>query len=637
MPILTVGPNSMFPSIAAAMRAGGPGDTIVLESGYSNEAVTVLHNGMTITGDATSTGIILQLGSGIATFSLGGGAPFEVRDAPDGNGIVGNAGDNLITVTGGSDAVDGGAGVDRLVIDYRLALGAVTGDSTSNFTEAGAGGRMVTVVDGTIEHFTVLTGSGADTITTGGGDDIIETGEGAGTVTAGQGFNRIIGGSGADTFTGLDGGNYMDGGDGKNVLTTGGGRDTILSGTGADTIVAGAGDDRVTVRGGADTSDGGAGDDVLVIDYSAMVTNISGGVSSGNLAAGFTGRLADLDGASIDFVGTETFIFTGGGGSDTVTTGGGADTLNGGAGDDVLAGGGGADTLSGGDGRDTLDGGDGDDLLAGGAGSADTLLGGGGADTVTYAGASRGVIVDLDVQLTWDGTLNDTLGSVENVIGTAFDDIFFGSSADNILDGGAGGRDDLRGYGGNDTVSYASSDRGVIIDLDAQITSDGLVQDTLQSIENARGSGFNDIVFGSSGDNRIEGGSGSDQLNGYAGADTLLGGADADVLSGGAGADRFVFTALTDSRVQARDRISDFNAADGDLIDLSAIDADLTLAGDQAFSFVSNFTGVAGQALLSFDGAANRTTLQLDQNGDGVADFSLLIDGAVGSGSGFVV
>ena len=186
MTLRTVGPHSQYASIAAAMGAAGPGDTIQLESGYSHETATVLFSGMTIDGGAQSRDIVLNLGSGIATVTLTGTAPFHLNDAGDGNGIVGNAGNNLITVTGGVDAVDGGLGVDRLVVDYRDATGAITGDSTSNFTEAGGGGRSVTVTDGTIEHFTVLTGLGADTITTGAGNDIIKTGQGASTVSAGS-------------------------------------------------------------------------------------------------------------------------------------------------------------------------------------------------------------------------------------------------------------------------------------------------------------------------------------------------------------------------------------------------------------------------------------------------------------------
>src|SRR5687768_1855805 len=101
MAILTVGATSSYPTIAAAMLAAAPADTIQLESGYANETATVTHEGITIFGDATSTGIVISIGAGIATFTLTGDAPINVMDAADGEGIVGNAGANLITVRGG--------------------------------------------------------------------------------------------------------------------------------------------------------------------------------------------------------------------------------------------------------------------------------------------------------------------------------------------------------------------------------------------------------------------------------------------------------------------------------------------------------------------------------------------------------
>ena len=384
MVVRTVGPNSGFPSIAAAMQAAGPGDTIRLEAGYSNETATVMFSGMTIFGGSASHGIVLNLAIGIATVTMTGTAPFVLLDASDGNGIVGNAGNNRITVSGGVDAVDGGLGVDRLIVDYSQATGAVTGNSTSNFSEAGGGGRTVTITNGTVEHFTILTGSGADTITTGAGNDIIKTGDGASTVSAGQGANVIVGGVDADTITALDGGNIIHAGDGTNTVTSGGGNDRIFSGTGADTIVAGGGVDRISLLGGADSVDAGAGHDHLVIDYSAMTSDVSGGITGGNFATGYVGHIADLVGNSVDFQRSESFSITTGSGSDTLITGNGADMLSGGRGSDMLKAGGGQDTLFGGAGND---------LLRGGLGT-DVVTGGGGADMFVFASvaeASTGV------------------------------------------------------------------------------------------------------------------------------------------------------------------------------------------------------------------------------------------------------
>lgn len=477
----TVGPNSSFPTIAAAMGAAGAGDTILLEAGYSNETATVTHNGMIVSGGATSTGIVLDLGTGIATFSLAGTAPINVRDAGDGNGIVGNDGANVVTVTDGSDAVNGGLGDDRLVVDYRLATGAVTGDSTAAMAEAG-GTRLVTI-NGGFEHFTVLTGSGADTITTGAGDDVISTGEGASTVTAGQGSNTITGGSGADTVTALDGGNFIDGGDGTNVLTSGGGDDIFMSGTGADTIVAGGGSDVVTVRGGADTSVGGLGDDRLVVDYSAFGTAVTGGVTGGNLISGYSGHIADLAGDAIDFQSTESFWVTTGSGNDAITTGDGVDRLTGGLGNDVFNGGGGNDTLTGDAGNDTLDGGSGIDTLSGGVGTDRYYVDAAG-DTVTEAvnGGTDLIYASVDYTLA-SGQEVEQLRANAGATGLTLT----GNEFVNAIFGGAG-QDFLRGGGGDDRLLGGG---------EADRLQGGLAMDTLTG-----GAGEDAFVFSKGSVNR---------------------------------------------------------------------------------------------------------------------------------------
>ena len=499
MAIRTVGPTSTFPTIAAAMLAANAADTIVLEAGYSNETATVTHNGMTVSGQASSTGIILHLGTGIATFALGGSAPITVDDAPDGNSIVGNDGDNTIIVTNGVDAVTGGLGVDLLRVDYHTATGAITGNSTSNFTEAGGSGRAVSIVDGTFENFTVLTGSGADTLTVGDGDNTIKAGSGANTITAGQGANRIFGGDDADTITAGDGGNTIDGGDGANTLTSGAGNDRIYSGTGADTIVAGGGSDQVTVLGGADTVDSGAGSDRLIVDYSALTTDVTGGVTSGNLLSGYTGNIADTTVHTVGFVGTEAFTVTTGSGNDKITTGAGIDRLTGGAGNDALDAGDGNDVLSGGDDQDTLRGAGGNDQLNGGNGN-DKLLGGAGADD---------------------------------------------------HDGGAG----------VDVAQYTYATAGLLADLQVSSNNTGeAAGDTYVSVENLIGSRFADNLRGDIGNNSIAGGNGDDTLYGRTGNDELIGGNGNDRLIGGSGNDSFVFGSTLNGTTNVDD-ISDFSVA----------------------------------------------------------------------------
>ena len=87
------------------------------------------------------------------------------------------------------------------------------------------------------------------------------------------------------------------------------------------------------------------------------------------------------------------------------------------------------------------------------------------------------------------------------------------------------------------------------------------------------------------------------------GNDTLAGGGGADTLTGGAGANRFVFSVAD---LGSSDEITDFSHAHGDKIDLSAIDANSGVAGDQAFSFIGTggSTHVAGQLHYSSSGGA---------------------------------
>ena len=599
MTTFAVGPTAPFHTIAAAMLAAGASDSIVLQSGYSNETATVTHVGMTLTGEANSTGILLNLGTGVTSFTLAGLAPINVGDLLQGNAIVGNAGNNVITVTGGADSVNGGLGTDRLVVDYHLATGAVTGDSTSNFTDAGGLGS-VTITAGTFENFTVLTGSGADTLTVGNGNNIVHAGSGANTVTAGNGANVISGGSNADTITAGNGGNFINAGNGTNTITSGAGNDTILTGTGPDTIVAGSGNDMITILGGADTVHAGAGSDLLTVNYAASVTAVTMSPPSGSLA-GYSGTIADSSGNTATFDGVETFNITSGSGNDAITTGDGNDLLFGAAGNDTFHAAGGNDALKGGMGNDTLD-------------------GGAGNDTASYVDSTGGVTVSLALQGIAQNTIGvgtDTLTNIENLTGSGLNDNLTGDANANILAGlagndrliggagndtlvGAAGNDVLiggtgndhmdGGAGGSDTASYVNSTAGVAVSLlmeGAAQNTMGAGTDTLFNFENLAGSGLNDTLTGNANANN---------LDGLAGNDRLVGGAGNDWLSGGAGADRFVFDTGF-----GKDAVSDFTAtgAGHDTIDFStavfanfgAVQSHMTQAGANVLILVdaSNF------------------------------------------------
>jgi len=103
---------------------------------------------------------------------------------------------------------------------------------------------------------------------------------------------------------------------------------------------------------------------------------------------------------------------------------------------------------------------------------------------------------------------------------------------------------------------------------------------------------------------------------------------------GGAGADTFVVRqeSIKTSGAIEIDVVNDLVAAQGDRLDLSAIDADSIATGDQAFHLVSSFTHHTAEMTLKFAGGV--TVLALDVDGDGRADYQMKITGDVHLDSG---
>ena len=110
-----------------------------------------------------------------------------------------------------------------------------------------------------------------------------------------------------------------------------------------------------------------------------------------------------------------------------------------------------------------------------------------------------------------------------------------------------------------------------------------------------------DVLSGGAGNDWLDGGVGMDVLDGGSGADTLVGGAGADTMTGGEGADIFVFDqdALADAHLGVTDLITDFDQADGDVIDLTEILPDSVSDANK-----DEFVDVAGTALrVDVDGS----------------------------------
>lgn len=208
------------------------------------------------------------------------------------------------------------------------------------------------------------------------------------------------------------------------------------------------------------------------------------------------------------------------------------------------------DVVTGGGGNDVLVAGDGDDTLQGSAGN-DTLTGGAGNDTADYSGASGGVQVRLDrgdTPTDGDGG-SDTLSDIENVTGSAFNDVLGGNNGANVLSGG-GGFDVLVGRDGNDVLYGGSGAANQLIGgtgddtyhVDANDTIVELLNEGYDTINTTRSTftlpaNVEALTFVGAGaftgvgnglDNTLTGGAGDDFLRGGAGNDTLLGAGGSD-------------------------------------------------------------------------------------------------------------
>ncbi|MCS6627355.1 M10 family metallopeptidase C-terminal domain-containing protein [Roseibacterium beibuensis] len=514
---------------AAVLVSGGAGtDTLILRgtsaslnlaagTGLADSTVLSVFATENVTIEGTGASVRTIAGSsGANRLTAAAGSTFGVEfDGAGGDDILAGAlGDDVLIGGTGIDQMSGGEGADRIEGDAGDQLLGENGDDTLVFTGSatttsslivGGAGIDTAVLRGASTSINLATGTG----TVGSTAVSIFTTENVVVEGVGTGLRSVSGNSAANRFEVGALGN--DGSFAVNFQGQGG-DDVLHGGAGGDTLDGGTGDDLLRGGAGTDLLIGGSGIDAA--DYTAA----AGGVTA-SLTAGAASN--DGDGGTDGFSGVENLLGSAFGDS---LTGNGANNL-----------------LSGGAGNDTLDGLNGDDVLIGGAG-VDVLHGGGGIDTVDYSGAAAGMRAQLNTNAsTNDGDGGtDTFSGVENLTGSAFNDILIGDGVGNVLRGGLGS-DTLIGLGGNDVLWGGSGAANV---LQGGTGDDLYVLEAYDSITEFAAEGtdtvdarINTYVLANNVENLIFGGTGDFAGTGNAANNVITGGAGADVLRGRGGTD----------------------------------------------------------------------------------------------------
>ncbi|MDP3480562.1 MAG: calcium-binding protein [Desulfoprunum sp.] len=560
-------------------------------------------------------------GNGAQTITTG--ANFQAAFAPTGV--------ELTTTTSGAGAIDvtmtsftGAATLRTTSTDGAQTI--VTGSGATRVTALSGAGALTIKGRGLNTAFATTTGAGAQTIGDGSGNGahlamvIAESAAGAQTITSTNtstvvvvatsdaGQQNIITGAGADIIMASTTNSI-------NTIGTGAGNDTVTifaTTSGSYTINAGAGNDTVTGGAGNDTLIGGLGNDILNGGGGNDV--ISGGAGSDwayydTATAGLRVNLGIITAQNTVHAGLDTLVsienILGSNHNDGIVGNGANNVLIGSDGNDIIVGGGGNDALYGGNGNDVLRGDAGNDVISGGAGN----------DWAFYNTATAGLSINLGI-ITAQNTVSagsDTLVSIENILGSNYNDVLIGNGENNIFTGG-NGNDVLNGGAGNDFASYNTAAAGVSVNLSItsfqNTVSSG--SDKLVSIENLKGSNYNDVLIGDALSN---------VLLGIGGSDVLFGGAGNDLLVGGTGSDTFAFNTTLNAATN-RDYIYDFNAA-ADTIRLDrTIFAKLTTLGTLAAGlFRSSATGVATEVddYILYNTSSGALLYDADASGAGVA------------------
>ncbi|VEJ54444.1 beta strand repeat-containing protein [Pragia fontium] len=509
---------------------GGSGDDhIIAGHQYGIYDGGAGHN--TVDYSASSQALVIDLTKGETTIASNGTKQHsliniqEVVGSDYGDTLIGNSVDNVLRGGAGDDLLIGGAGNNRLdggsginTVSYAASTTGVSVDLSGGVTSNnGLGGQD------TLLNIQNIIGSSQDDVLIGNHQN-----------------NHIQAGNGDDTLMGMGGDNYLDGGAGINTvsyehdiagvhvdLSTGvaqngfGGTDTLiniqqiigssfndvlLSGRGYSYIRGGGGNDTLIINGDMASRailEGGLGDDMFIagngvnkfiggggfdkVDYSQARSGIDANLKTGQVYDNGFGGMDTLEEISA-IIGTQF-----------------ADRFILGNGNHHISAGGGDDTIIAGSGNNHID-------------------GGSGFNTVDYSAAVSAINVDLLSGVASSNGFGgqDNLTNVNQIIGTAFNDVIAGGNGDDVIYAGDGddiilgslGSDTLFGGEGNNKLDYSRLSAGVTIDVinGRTIKSVGGT-DSFSHFTQFIGSLDNDVFIMSKGNFTIDGGAGVDTVD----------------------------------------------------------------------------------------------------------------------------
>ncbi len=511
----------------------------------------------------------------------------------------------------------------------------------------------------------LIGGTGRDIVSGGLGNDIIQVG--AGHVTAGEIYN---GGSGTDTLliSSLSPASLTVNADFRSVSISSFER---LEFTGANLHMVNFNSSQLGPGLASNLAvNGGSGRNSVGITMNTASADLSGWTFS-NWGSNDGIKLTGTAAAETVKGSSQSDFFALGGGADQILAGAGNDRIEAGK---VIAG----TTFDGGTGYDTINVSEvATDLTLAKLGSIEKLNflgdGDGTLHSVFVEAGQFNSTSGLSFQLQIDGVQGDVnelvifmgnnstgffsdIMSLDakadirgHIIGDNDSEDIGGTSLKDLISGN-GGNDQLYGYDGNDTIVGGAGDDEMTGGAGADTffvdsTGDQVIEQTLATDDGAIDTVHSTVDFwlgakvenltlhgsayygtGNDLENVIIGSDGNNMLGGFGGNDTLIGGKGVDLLIGDMGSDTFVFKSILDSGKFSglRDTVNDF-VTGTDKIDVSAIDANTSLAGDQAFVLDTN-GGTLGQGEFSVKKMANGDFLVSFNNDIGsAADMQIIV------------